>query len=192
MLIRRLYTRTEAVGEHSYGETGSISRREEQEDSIDPAELGHAEEFCKDLKSRLSDTWEQSHPPNYGNLRVTLYMQKEARLSILASKRPQLREKLDQCIGEMAPNTMGHFVPGCPWPPSAWTTDIKKCIELTKWLAASFIFAKRISLQKHIFRYIWGFSRDEDFSLLKSSSAASGTQTLSSVSRPEISSNQSR
>lgn len=141
----------------------------------------------------MSDTWEQSHPPNYGNLRVTLYIQKEARLSLLASKRPQLREKLDQCIGKMAPNAMEHFVPGCPWPPSAWTTDIKKCIELTKWLAASFIFAKRISLQEHIFIYLWGVSRDKGFSFAGSSAVGSlESQSLSRVSCPDSSTEASR
>jgi hypothetical protein len=67
---------------------------------------------------------------------------------------------------------MWHFVPSRPWPPSTWDKDVKRCIELTRWLAASFIFDEELSLQKHIFRYIWGFSRDEDFSHLGSSSAS--------------------
>jgi hypothetical protein len=140
----------------------------------------------------LRDTWIESHPPNYGNLSYTLYGWKEDQLSILVNKAGRSREELERSIQKIAQrHEMWHFVPSRPWPPSTWDKDVKKCIELTRWLAASFIFDEELSLQKHIFRYIWGFSRDEDFSLLGSSSA-SGTQTLSPVSQPEISSDQSR
>ncbi|KAH8082216.1 hypothetical protein HD553DRAFT_343604 [Filobasidium floriforme] len=148
--------------------------------------------------SKLGDTWNGSHG-HYWEISTELSKEKRNRLFALETRALRDSQVVQEGIEEIARRPgMGYFVPGIPHLRSERTEDVEECVELTKWLAAADIYPRRKepSLEKHIYKYLWGYSHGEDFSHVGSSAvgslASASSRGLSDISQPDLSSNESR
>lgn len=143
----------------------------------------------------MNDTWNRSHGSNYWVLSTDLSAEKKDRLLALKTLAPEYSQIVQEGIKEIAERPgMGYFVPGVPHLRSERTQDVENCVELTKWLAAADIYPKKKepSLENHISIYLWGYAHGEDLSHVGSSVVGSLSQSLSRVSHPDSSSDESR